>query len=149
VGRLVGCRLYNCVFIIFFLYVIKYMLLIIFYISYITPVWCFCGRFNSSGQKLSSRWFNQFLTVGPVNHRTDRFDPNNYGGDVALASDLDLQTFRVASDCVNAVQSIHGQGFGSLGRMAPSSRRSRAGRMDLQEWSSSMEEAPILISLFS
>ena len=34
---------------------------------------------------------------------------------LALASDLGLQTLRVASDCVNAVASIHGVGFGRYG----------------------------------
>jgi hypothetical protein len=34
---------------------------------------------------------------------------------LALASGLGLQTFRVASDYINAVQSIHGQGFGTHG----------------------------------
>ena len=31
---------------------------------------------------------------------------------LALASDIGLHTFRVASDCANAVRSIHGEGFG-------------------------------------
>jgi ribonuclease HI len=34
---------------------------------------------------------------------------------LALASDLDLQTLQVASDCVNAVRNIHGEGFGRYG----------------------------------
>ena len=34
---------------------------------------------------------------------------------LALANDLGLQTLRVASDCVNAVASIHGEGFGRYG----------------------------------
>ena len=31
---------------------------------------------------------------------------------LALASDLDLQKIRIATDCVNVVKSIHGQGMG-------------------------------------
>jgi hypothetical protein len=34
---------------------------------------------------------------------------------LALASDLGLQTFRMASDCIKTVRSIHGQGFGTHG----------------------------------
>jgi hypothetical protein len=34
---------------------------------------------------------------------------------LALASDIGLQTLRVVSDCVNAVRSIHGEGFGRYG----------------------------------
>jgi hypothetical protein len=38
---------------------------------YITPVQSIYERFNSSGPKQSNQRFNRFLTVGPVNHRTE------------------------------------------------------------------------------
>jgi len=53
---------------------------------------------------------------------------------LALANDLGLQTFRVASDCVNAV-SIHGQGFGTRGTIIEEIKSRKDG---FTEWSSSM-----------
>ena len=44
---------------------------------------------------------------------------------LALASDLGLQTLRVASDCVNAVASIHDLGFGRVGPIVPEKTRTK------------------------
>lgn len=46
---------------------------------------------------------------------------------LALASDLGIQIFRVASDCSNAVRSIHGQGFGTHGPIIQEIKTRKAG----------------------
>ena len=54
-----------------------------------------------------------FVLEGCANPETAKVVACHEG--LALASDLGLQTLRVASDCVNAVASIHGVGFGRYG----------------------------------
>ena len=51
---------------------------------------------------------------------------------MALARDLGLQTLRVASDCISAIASIDGDGFGRYG---PMFWRSRHVEETSQRWS--------------
>ena len=60
---------------------------------------------------------------------------------LALASDLLISKARVASDCVNAVNSLQGEGMGQYG---PLLERSRRPRQIFKRSSSSMKEGSLI-----